>query len=180
MTTFIALCLAHLVADFPLQTNRIYRLKTESNQGILLHVAIHLLVATVLIENSLAYWPLLLVLGTVHFLIDWAKIHYPGRRQTPGFLLDQFAHVLTIAFIALWQPDLPTVLPVWLMSWGIVLILLPATLVFLWVWATDLRIDLPENRAVKWACRSLLPIAQRIGSVFVVTLTFITLLFQIA
>jgi hypothetical protein len=179
MTTFIALYLAHLIADFPLQTNRIYRLKTESNQGILLHVSIHLLVATILIENALVYWPMLLVLGIAHFFIDWIKIRYPGRRQTPGFLLDQFAHVLTIACLALWRPNLPAVLPVWLMSWGIVLILLPATLVFLWVWATDLRIDLPENRTIKWACRSLLPIAQRIGSVFVATLAVITVLFQI-
>lgn len=180
MITFAALFLAHLIADFPLQTNRIYKLKTESNQGVLLHVAIHLLVASILIENALAHWPIFLVLGTAHFLIDWAKLRYPTHRQTPGFILDQFAHLLTIILIAAWQPDLSVVLPVWLMWLGIFLILLPATLVFLWVWATDLRIDLPENRTVKWACRSLLPISQRLGSVFVLTLCLPTLLFLIA
>ena len=180
MATFLALYLAHLIADFPLQTNRIYRLKTESNQGILLHVAIHLLVASILVEDVLAHWPVFLVLGTAHFFIDWAKIHYPTYRQTPGFILDQFAHLLTIILIEIWLPDLSTVLPVWLMWWGIFLILLPASLVFLWVWATDLRIDLPENPVVKWACRSLLPIAHRLGIVFVLTLCLPTLLFLIA
>lgn len=175
MTTFAALYLAHLIADFPLQTNRIYQLKNESNQGILLHVAIHLLVASILIEDAPAHWPVFLVLGITHFLIDWAKLRDPFRRQTPGFILDQFAHFLTIVLIAAWQPDLATVLPVWFTWLGILLILLPATLVFLWVWATDLRRELPENRAVKWACRSLLPISQGIGSLFVVLLFLPTL-----
>jgi hypothetical protein len=180
MITFAALYLAHLIADFPLQTNRIYKLKNESNQGILLHVTIHLLVASILIEDALSHWPLFLVLGAAHFLIDWTKIRYPAHRQTPGFILDQFAHLLTIVLIAAWQPDVLAVLPVPVMWWGILLILLPATLVFLWVWATDLRIDLPENRTVKWACRSLLPIAQRLGSVFVLALCLPTLICLIA
>jgi hypothetical protein len=39
MTTFLALWLAHLLADFPLQTNRVFRLKIASNAGLALHVA---------------------------------------------------------------------------------------------------------------------------------------------
>jgi hypothetical protein len=179
MTTFAALFLSHLIADFPLQTNRIYKLKTESNQGIMLHVAIHLLVASILLENALQNWPVLLVLGIAHFLIDWTKLRYPGYRQTPGFLLDQFAHLLTVVLLAVWRPDLTAVLPLNVMWWGIFLIMLPATLVFLWVWATDLRVDLPENKTVKWACRSLLPISQRLGSVLVVTIAVTTVLFLI-
>jgi hypothetical protein len=151
----------------------------ESSQGILLHVAIHLLVASVLIEDTLAHWSLFLVLGVTHFLIDWAKVHHSSRRQTPGFLLDQLAHFLTIVFLALWQPDLTAVLPLPFLWLGIALIMLPATLVFLWVWATDLRIDWPENHTVKWACRSLLPLAQRLGALFVVVLSVPTLLFLI-
>ncbi len=179
MTTFAALYLAHLIADFPLQTNRIYKLKAESNQGILLHVAIHLLVAAVLIEDLLAHWPVFLVLGITHFMIDWTKLKFPGQRQTPGFLIDQFAHLLTIIVIAFWQPHLPTVLPMWLMWWGILLILLPATLVFLWVWATDLQSELPDNRVVSWASHHLLPFAQRIGLFFVMTLSMPIFLFLI-
>lgn len=179
MTTFAILYLSHLIADFPLQTNRIYRLKSESNQGILLHVAIHLLVASILLENLWGNWPILLVLGITHFLIDWTKLRYPGYRQTPGFLLDQFAHLLTVVVLAVWRPDLTAVLPLSVMWWGILLISLPATLVFLWVWATDLRIDLPENQMIKWACRSLLPISQRLGSFLVLTLAITTVLFLI-
>ena len=179
MTTFAALYLAHLIADFPLQTNRIYKLKIESSRGILLHVAIHLLVASILIEDALAHWSLFLVLGVTHFLVDWVKVHHHGHRQTPGFLLDQLAHFLTILLLALWQPDLTAVLPLPFLWLGIALIMLPATLVFLWVWATDLIVDLPENQTVKWACRSLLPIAQYIGIVFVLALTLPYLIFLV-
>lgn len=179
METFTALYLAHLIADFPLQTNRIYRLKTESNRGVLLHVAIHILVASILIEDAFANWYVLLVLGVAHFLIDWTKLQYSGHRQTPGFLLDQFAHLMTIVLIAFWRPDLTAVLPMRLMAWSIVLVLLPATLVFLWVWATDVHLDSPENRAAKWACRSLLPIAHQLGSILVIGLTIPTIFFLI-
>lgn len=99
----MVLYLAHLIGDFPLQTNRIYELKSQSNRGILLHVAIHIMVAVILIKNPLPYWRLLLVLGIVHFIIDWTKLHLPGRRQTPGFILDQIAHFLSLILIASWH-----------------------------------------------------------------------------
>src|SRR5690606_27510716 len=74
MTTFLALWLAHLLADFPLQTNRVFRLKIASNAGLALHVAIHLLMTVLLVQQPARHLSLLLVLGVVHFLIDWTKL----------------------------------------------------------------------------------------------------------
>lgn len=179
MATFMVLYLAHLIGDFPLQTNRIYELKSQSNRGILLHVAIHIMVAVILIKNPLPYWRLLLVLGIVHFIIDWTKLHLPGRRQTPGFILDQIAHFLSLILIASWTPGVTAVLPLWLLWLGILLILTPASLMLLWVGATDLLIDLPENQPIKWASRSLLPLSQKIGSILVLALTLTTLFYLI-
>lgn len=179
MATFTVLYLAHLIADFPLQTNRIFELKAQGNRGILLHVGIHLLVAAVLIQNSYRYWYIFLLLGIMHFAIDWAKLRLPGRRQAPGFILDQFAHVASILILVGLWPAVPAVMPLWLMWLGIVMILVPATLMFLWVWATDLQVDLPENHLVKWACRSLLPLSQRVGSVFVLALLVTNILYLI-
>jgi hypothetical protein len=179
MATVTVLYLAHLIADFPLQTNHIFELKAQGNRGILLHVGIHLLVAAVLIQNAYHYWYVLLLLGGMHFVIDWAKLRLPWRRQAPGFILDQFAHVASVLLLAGLWPDAPAVMPLWLMWLGIVMILVPATLMFLWVWATDLQMDLPENDLVKWACRSLLPLSQKVGSVFVIALLVTNILYLV-
>ncbi|MCI0398497.1 MAG: DUF3307 domain-containing protein, partial [Chloroflexi bacterium] len=73
MDTLATLLLAHLIADFPLQTNRIYALKIRSNAGIALHVGIHLAVTILLLKNALADWLLLLILAVSHFTLDWLK-----------------------------------------------------------------------------------------------------------
>jgi hypothetical protein len=179
MTTFAALFLAHLIADFPLQTDRIYKLKSESSRGIAIHVAVHILVAAILIERPFQHLPLLLVLALIHFTIDWSKIHWHTRRQTPGFLLDQLTHFISILLIALWQPNVPVILPLWLLWLDILLSLIPALMTLFWVWATDLRVDLPDNRTVNWASRTLLSVSQQLGSLFVIILVLTSLPFLV-
>jgi len=179
MTTFPILLLAHLIADFPLQTNRIYVLKTQGNKGLLLHVGIHLLVAAVLLQRPLAHLPLLLLYGLVHFIVDWLKVNNSARRQTPGFLLDQAAHVATVLVLAVWQPALTSILPQWLVWLGVWLALIPACLTLLWVVANDLRGDWPHNSTLRWASRRLLPLSQKIGSVFVLSLLAMWLLVSV-
>ena len=176
MTTFFILLLAHLIADFPLQTNRIYALKTQGNKGLALHVAIHVIVAALLIERPWQHIPLLFVYGAIHFAVDWYKVHKSGTRQTPGFLLDQLAHFVTIVALAFWQPYLTSLLPFWLVWLGILLTLVPALLMTLWVLANDLRSNLPNNPTVTWASCRLLPLSQKIGSVFVLSLLLMMLL----
>lgn len=170
MTTFLALLLAHLLADFPLQTNRIFRLKIAGNLGLALHVLIHLLMASLLIQQPAQHLDLLLVLGVAHFATDWVKLRFSKDPQWPGFVLDQLAHLSAIALLAWWQPGVTAVLPLWIMLPLIVLVLLPAVLMLLWVWANDAQQQsrFHQSRSVHWASSRLLTISQRTGWIAVV------------
>ena len=58
MDLLATLLLGHLSADFPLQTNWVYRLKNRRWAGVLLHTAIHCVVTAVLLSDSLTHWPM--------------------------------------------------------------------------------------------------------------------------
>ena len=165
MTTVITLLLGHLLGDFPLQTNKVFKLKTQGNFGLSIHVAIHLLVTAILIHQPWRYWPVLLVLGLAHFMTDWIKLNYPGKNQAIGFVLDQLIHYITILLISNWVPDLPAILPIWIMIPAIALAFIPAIMTFFWVWANQVKQINLENEPVciTWASVSLLPISQRLG-----------------
>lgn len=165
MTTFFTLLLAHLLADFPLQTNLIFRLKISSNIGLVLHVAIHLLMTGILLQNPGQHVDLLLFLGVAHFATDWIKVRFPGKQQWPGFILDQMAHLTAILFLAIWRPDTTAVLPLWLLLPLILFVFLPAALMLLWVWAKDAQQQnrYQQSRPVNWASQRLLSISQRTG-----------------
>lgn len=169
MTTFLALLLAHLLADFPLQTNRIFRLKIAGNLGLIIHVLIHLIVAAVLLWQPGQYLDLLLVLGLAHFMTDWIKVRFPGNPQWPGFVLDQLAHVAAIALLSFWWPEVTAVLPLWIMLPLILLVLLPALLMLAWIWANDAQQQgrFQHSRYIDWASNRLLTISQRTGWVAV-------------
>jgi len=165
MTTAITLLLGHLLGDFPLQTNKIFKLKTQSNFGLALHVAIHLAVTALLIHRPLSHWPLLLVLGLAHFTTDWVKLNFPSKNQAAGFVGDQFVHFITILLLSIWVPDLPAILPTWIMIPAIILAFIPALMIFFWVWATQIQNSSlkDDSMCITWASVSLLPISQRIG-----------------
>lgn len=169
MTTFLALLLAHLLADFPLQTNRIFRLKIKGNLGLVLHVMIHIIMAALLLRQPDQYLDLLFVLGLAHFMTDWIKIRFSGNPQWPGFVLDQLAHLAAIVLIAWLWPGATVVLPLWIMLPLISLVLLPALLMLLWVWANDAQQQtrFQESASVHWASKRLLTISQRTGWVAV-------------
>ncbi|MBK8128968.1 MAG: DUF3307 domain-containing protein [bacterium] len=176
MTTFPILLLAHLIADFPLQTNRIYILKTQGNKGLLFACPHPYADGGGAGAPAVADIPLFVVLGAIHFVVDWLKLNKPAVKQTPGFLLDQLAHVLTILLLTIWQPHLASILPLWVISLGIVWALIPALLTSLWVLATDLQIASPDNPTLTWANHWLLPISQKVGSLCVVSLVVIWVL----
>lgn len=176
MTLFATLLFAHLLGDFPLQTNRIFRLKLQGHKGLVLHVTIHVLVTAVLIRHFWQYWPILLLLGFIHYLTDWIKLKYSGNLLTSGFILDQIAHVLTLLFIALIAPTMTGVLPLWFLIPAIILSSIPAALTLIYIWATDrCSIESQPKSHLKWASTSLLPLSQITGWAIMIALATIAI-----
>lgn len=98
--TLAALLLAHALADFVFQTNWMVANK-RSPQGLAAHGAVVLATAIAAMGTvDLG----LLWLAALHVAIDAIKAR--ARRGLQPFLLDQTAHLATIAALALWRPSL--------------------------------------------------------------------------
>ena len=102
---FWTLVLSHLIADYPLQTDRMVQAKRQF-RGLTLHIAVHLLTMFVLSGRAtLIVWPQLLALGAIHFAIDGIKnvtaLRWPQYVVVP-YLIDQLIHFLSIGLIAAW------------------------------------------------------------------------------
>jgi hypothetical protein len=114
---FWHLFLAHLVGDYPLQSEWLIENK-RSLWGLSLHTAIHLaLMLLVIGVASAQVWPKLLVLTLVHFLLDLTKsrlLSRWSRRATLLYVVDQALHILSIFLVASWiNMDIePILLPV--------------------------------------------------------------------
>lgn len=165
MNLAAALLLSHLIGDFPLQTNQIYRLKSESWLGIVLHTAIHVILAALLVKQPLTVWPMFVMLGVLHFLIDFIKLRVPTQRQTLSFLLDQAAHILVIQWLAqIWSTATDSVLPLSVLTPMIIYCLFLATVVFFWVLANELATrQSRRQRSILWAKDHLLQLSQYAG-----------------
>lgn len=107
MIIFYQLLLAHLIADFPLQFNELFKLKVKSKWGILLHGAI---VGVVAILFLLPYvfciwmWVAIIILIVSHFLIDYGRVILARKANLDNlwmFLLDQFCHIGVVWLISL-------------------------------------------------------------------------------
>lgn len=185
MTTFTALLLAHLLSDFPLQTNRIFRMKLQGYKGLMLHAVIHVCVTALMIRQFWQFWPTLLLLGFLHYLTDWAKLRYSGAQQTPGFVVDQGAHIVTLLFIVTLAPQMTAVFPLWFLAPAVALALVPASLTFAYVYATDrcrgqtMQNNIVKNHTLQWACTQLLPLSQKAGWFVLLMLGAIGLLLTI-
>ncbi len=102
---FWTLGLAHVVADYPLQTDGLVRVKRHW-AGLLLHVVIHFLMMLLLSgRHSLIIWPQLVVLTAAHYAIDAFK-NFESRRWprivVRPYVLDQLLHIVSIALVAAW------------------------------------------------------------------------------
>ncbi|MFC2149443.1 DUF3307 domain-containing protein [Candidatus Auribacterota bacterium] len=100
MFLFLRLILAHLIADFPLQTDNIYRLKIKGHLGLFLHSLIIFFVSLLFVLPLLklpVVWILLILIMATHYLIDWLKVRYSKQLKLRsvfwGFILDQVLHV---------------------------------------------------------------------------------------
>ncbi len=165
MNLVAALLLGHLIADFPLQTAWIYRYKTESWLGVLLHSAIHVLVTALLIRPLTHTASLLLLLGVLHFITDCAKVHIAAKQQTPGFLIDQFVHITVLIVLAYrWQGAIVSTLPAAVLFPLILYGTFLGLMIFFWVLACDLaKGDWGRYYIVQWARIHLLALSQYAG-----------------
>lgn len=108
MLLFKLLVLAHLLSDFPLQSARVYRLKTTNLAGQLPHACIALAAMAFVcypLAGDWSFWAFATAVAGLHLLIDAMKVDL-GERVTWGgslwaFLADQAMHVATLAAVFL-------------------------------------------------------------------------------
>ncbi|QPM89344.1 DUF3307 domain-containing protein [Pseudooceanicola algae] len=107
IATFAALLLAHACADFLLQSDAMAAAKQQRRAGpLLLHILIVIACTTLALGPDMAdAIPPILLLGALHLVIDLAKSTLTPRGLAP-FLLDQGAHLASLAGIALYWPGL--------------------------------------------------------------------------
>ncbi|OQW98688.1 MAG: hypothetical protein BWK68_00275 [Elusimicrobia bacterium A5] len=107
MYFFWRLLLAHLLADFAFQTDRIAKWKREDISGIFFHVLIFLFFAVAinyqyLPQNDFAI--AILILAVTHIIEDQWRVYSITKYNSPdniGFFLgDQFVHILLIFVLA--------------------------------------------------------------------------------
>lgn len=101
-STLAALLLAHVVADFLLQTNAMVANKRHPGV-LLLHGAIVLVTAQLALGRVDAWEPL--ALAAAHVAIDTLKV-YALPDRLASYLADQAAHAATILAVAFYAPDL--------------------------------------------------------------------------
>lgn len=108
---FLSLLLAHLLADFPFQTDSIARGKGKHLLPTLAHAAIHYSAAwlCLMIFAGISFASLRNQLFTaaylvIHLAIDGAKSWFIGQRKLPDnwalFVIDQMAHIAAILVLA--------------------------------------------------------------------------------
>lgn len=107
---FLWLCVAFLVADYPLQTNKVFEFRYKYRLGGLLHVIIHFLAAFVLLFPYLLGWQIwvvLVVTNVAHFFIDTVS-----KKNIWMFVGDHAAHFALILLGAVFAAEAePLVLP---------------------------------------------------------------------
>lgn len=105
MFIFYRLLLAHLIAEFPLQFDSIYRFKVRKRTGVWLHSFIFFLVALLLLIpwwSVFRFWMFLVFLLFTHYVIDRLKVALSRKYQVDNvgiFLLDQVAHIGCIGLV---------------------------------------------------------------------------------
>ncbi len=102
-----AMFLAHLLGDYVFQTDRIAQWKSRSVWGVGVHVIIVTCCTWLCsLPFSLDFWPFVLLIGGLHFIIDTARTQV--RKTTPTmtlflFLLDQALHAWVIGLAVHWS-----------------------------------------------------------------------------
>jgi len=111
MLLFCQLYLAHLLADFVFQPDRIAQNKRRAGP-LAAHAAIHAATSLAAVNLGLS-WGIagaILTLSAVHLLLDIAKARYSNDGWV-AFAIDQATHVLLIAAAAAWLSADPSSQP---------------------------------------------------------------------
>ncbi|MFH0834362.1 MAG: DUF3307 domain-containing protein [Patescibacteria group bacterium] len=111
MQLFLLFSLAHLLGDYPFQTNWIYNQKIKGPLGTLLHVGILGVCFAVVLNYLLTNYAILSSVGiilVIHLIQDYLKIELVSRRKKIApllaLILDQVLHFMLLAIVA-WQLD---------------------------------------------------------------------------
>ncbi len=185
MNLFFTLLLAHLIADFPLQVDWVYRFKRRCTLGVAFHAGIHVVVTALLIRSPLQHWPELLVLGLAHMGADWIKLRFSTTIQSPYFMMDQAIHIGILIAAAKWAGGIEGVLPPGFLYPACLYAAIPAVLMFLSVLANDLnrrkypsgvsrplylRPSTISNKVINWSQQRMLVISQIVGMPLLISL----------
>ena len=102
---FWTLLLAHLIADYPLQSSWMVRAKRTLG-GLTLHVAIHIVVMLILVGPALPQvWLPLAAIALVHFALDAGKnvvMRWRPHWVVSSYLADQALHMITLWLASAW------------------------------------------------------------------------------
>ncbi|MCP4229160.1 MAG: DUF3307 domain-containing protein [bacterium] len=113
---FLWLLIAHLIADFPLQTNRVFAARYKYKYGGIIHVVIHFIIGLILLVPYLGSWKFCLlytIITVAHYFIDTIK-----KKNIWAFFGDQLLHIILLgggAFLC--RGDIPFQIPQWLGSY---------------------------------------------------------------
>ena len=105
MFLFYRLLLAHIIADFPLQTNQIFKIKTNTEWGVLIHTLIVLIFSILFALPYLEDIKVIIVIVVIflsHTVIDKLKMEYSKKTKNQSIrilLLDQVLHIAIIAIL---------------------------------------------------------------------------------
>lgn len=87
MSLFYRLLLAHIIADFPLQTKQIFNIKMNTEWGVILHTIIVLIFSILFTFPYLEdpkYIMILSIIFLSHTIIDKIKLEYSKKQITRG------------------------------------------------------------------------------------------------
>lgn len=103
---FLRLLMAHMIADFILQSNIVYNLKIKTIWGQILHgviIFITSILLTLPYPKITLFWVYLLAITALHIIQDSIKIKYFKDSLFPfwPFIADQVMHILVTATVFL-------------------------------------------------------------------------------
>lgn len=159
---FLCLVLAHLVADFVLQSNKMCKDKAEKKWKSVYHYchAVMVFALSWLVSWSLDFWWCALIIGAIHFVIDMWKSY--REEKVKWFAIDQILHITVMVGIALWWCSLddwsvPSDIPVKYVALAIAIIVCwkPANL-FIKLMLKHYSVNIPEEQGSGFNAGSLI------------------------